>query len=399
MTITRRSFLKGTGVALTAFALPGPLARMARAAGSDPVLVVLFQRGAADWLNLVVPAGDDAYYALRPNIQVAPGSELALDGFFGLNPALAALLPLYQAGELAFVHACGSPDGTRSHFDAQDNMERAAPGNPLVGDGWLNRSLTALGAADTWSGVTLGPATVLALAGPAPSLALPSVDEFDLLGPTGRRGVLETIYASATPPDLARAGREAFSALDVIGGVSTATEVAYPAGPLGEALADAAALIRADIGVRIVAIDVGGWDHHEHETGAMAGVAGGLAAALAAFRQDLGDDFGRTCTLTMTEFGRTAAENGTLGTDHGHGSAMLALGGGVAGGQVLLAGGAWPGLGAGQLFEGRDLAATTDFRDVFAEVLCRHLGLSAAGAGPVLPSHTITTASFPGLFA
>lgn len=397
MTISRRDFLKGSGAALTAFLVPTVLPRFARAAGTEPVLVVVYQRGAADGLNIVVPAGDPAYYTLRPTIQVAAGAELALDGFFGLNPAFGALLPLYQAQELAVVHAVGSPHGTRSHFDAQDFMERAAPGNPLIGDGWLNRYLAAIGSTQAWEGVSISHAKVLAMAGAAPSLAFPSIEEFELLGPEGRRTVLEGLYASATPAELAGAGDEAFEALDVIGTVPTATSVAYPPGELSSALRDAAALVKADIGVRVITINsTAHWDHHEGTAGHMAMVGPEIAGALAAFRIDLGADFARTCTLTMTEFGRTAAENGTAGTDHGHGSVMFAMGGGVAGGQVL---GSWPGLGPAQLFEGRDLEVTTDFRDVFAEVLHAHMGLPLGSMAPVLPDHTVSVANFPGLLA
>lgn len=399
MTVNRRQFLKGAGAAVTAFLLPPGLARVARADGSDPVLVVIYLRGAADGLNVVVPHGDADYYTLRPNIQVAPGNEIDLDGFFGLNPAFGALHTPYLDGDLCLIHAAGSPNGTRSHFDAQDFMERAAPDDPLVGDGWLNRCLASLGASDSWAGISLGPAKALALVGAAPSLAFSSIEDFALLGPEGRRAALEAMYQSASPVELEDASQQAFSAIDVIATVETGTEVVYPPGPYGAALADAAALIKANIGVRVVAIDIGGWDHHEGENNQMPGVGGSLAAGLAAFRSDLGGDLSRTCTLTMTEFGRTAAENGTGGTDHGHGSFMAAMGGGVVGGRVLLRDASWPGLGPGDLFEGRDLEVTTDFRDVFAEVLNQHMGLSLGSLAPVLPNHVVDAGNFPGLFS
>ena len=395
--LTRRRFLRGSAGAATVLALPWT-PRAARGAEGDPVLVVLFQRGAADGLDLVVPAGDPDYYALRPDIAVAPGGEIPLDGFYGLHPALAALQPLYADGDLAIVHAAGSPDGTRSHFDAQDFMERAAPRNPSVGDGWLNRYLSSLGASDVWTGISLGSATVLALSGSEPSLAISSLEDFALqLGP-GPRATLEAMYAGRSLEPLERASLEAFEALDVIGSVSGETQVAYPTGPVGTALRDAAALIRAEIGVRVVAVDSGGWDHHETQVDEMAAVAPPLAAALAAFREDLSSHWERTCLLVMTEFGRTAAQNGSRGTDHGHGGAMFACGGGVAGGQVLTRDG-WPGLAPGDLFEGRDLAVTTDFRDVFAEVLHRHLGVPLAGLAPILPGHAVSTQTFPGIIA
>jgi uncharacterized protein (DUF1501 family) len=394
---TRRHFLKGAGAALTAFALPlAP--RVARAAQGEPALVVLYLRGAADGLNLVIPTGDPYYYALRPDIQVAPGSEVALGGFYGLHPALAALQPLYAEGDLAFVHAAGSPDGTRSHFKAQDYMELAAPGNPGVGDGWLNRTLSSLGAPDIWTGISIGPASVLALSGASPSLAMSSIEGLVLEASDAQRATLEAMYAAPANDDLARASQEAFEAIDVIGTVPTESEVDYPAGGLGEAMRDAAALLRADIGVRVLAVDVGGWDHHEGEVGALSGVAPPLAGSIAAFRDDLGSHWERTCVLAMTEFGRTAAQNGSAGTDHGHGSVMFAAGGGVAGGRVITKDDVWPGLAPGDLHEGRDLAVTTDFRDVFAEVLHRHLGIAVAGVSPILPGHPVDMARFPGLF-
>ncbi len=399
MPLDRRRFLQGTGALATAFALPW-LPRSARAAGVEPVLVVLYQRGAADGLSVVVPAGDPDYYALRPDIQVPPGDELPLDGFYGLHPALASLMPLFADDELAFVHAAGSPDGSRSHFDAQDYMERAAPGDPGVGEGWLNRTLASLGAPDVWTGVSLGPASVLALSGDEATLAIPNLADFALQGSADQRATLETMYGATAMPELAAAGATAFEALDVLGAVPTDTAVVYPPGPIGAALADAAALVRADIGVRVIAVDSGGWDHHEGEVEEFAGVAPGLAGAIAAFRDDLTGtgDWARTCVLGMTEFGRTAAQNGSLGTDHGHGSVMFAAGGAVAGGRVVTKDDLWPGLAPGDLYEGRDLAVTTDFRDVFAEVLHRHLGVSLASLGPILPGHGVSTANFPDLF-
>jgi len=397
-TLTRRRVLQGGAAMLGAFALPLSAARPARAAASDPVLVSLYLRGAADGLNLVVPADDPAYYALRPGIAVKAGDEIALDGFYGLNPALGGLLPLYEAGDLAIVHAAGSTHGTRSHFDAQDFMERAAPGDHAIHDGWLNRYLGLLAEQRSWSGISLGSAEALALSGAAPSLAIGSIETFVLQGAPGRREVLATLYEGSDSPELRRAGGGAFEALDVVGAVDTATAITYPNAPPGQALADAAALIRADIGVRAINIDVGGWDHHEGEDQALGPLANALATALVSFQADLGADAARTCTLVMTEFGRTAAENGTLGTDHGHGGVMLAMGAGVAGGRVITRDGAWPGLGPGGLHEGRDLAVTTDFRDVFAEVLHRHLGVATADLGPILPGHDVQIARMPGLF-
>lgn len=430
MRTTRRRFLRNAGATATAFMLPSSLLGLstrARAQGPDPVLVAVFLRGGVDGLNLVVPHGDDRYYGLRPTIQVPPGEELDLDGFYGLHPALASLTPLFSAGELALVHAVGSPSNTRSHFAAQDFMETAAPDDPGVSSGWLNRLLAAVGAASSWQGITLGSSSALSMQGAAPSLALSSIASFSLPGDEEGRRILEALYSAGglapvdmsghampmtidamraagllgeVPADaqaLEGAQQEAFAALDLIGSVELDDTVAYPQSRLGGALREAAALVKADIGVRVVAVDTGGWDNHSSEVVELSGVAGDLASSLAAFRQDLGADFARTCTLCMTEFGRTAKENGSGGTDHGHGGVMLALGGGVAGGRVLTRDG-WPGLGPGDLHEGRDLAATTDFRDAFADVVQHHMGVGQSALSEILPGFQPSANGSPGLF-
>jgi len=397
MALSRRRFLQASGAVGTALLLPGWPGR-ARGAVNDPVLIALYLRGAADGLNLVVPADDPEYYALRPDIQVPAGDEIPLDGFYGLHPQLADLMPLYGDEDLAIVHAAGSPDGSRSHFDAQDFMERAAPGDPSVGDGWLNRMLAAAGAAESWAGVSFGPGTALALQGDNPSLAMRSLEEFSLGATPQRRDALEAIFRRARPQPLERAAGEGFQALDVISSVPTGTEVTYPMGPYGGALRDAAALIRADIGVKVLTVDLGGWDHHEGEVEELGGVAPQLAAGLAAFRLDLAEHWERTVVVVMTEFGRTAAQNGSVGTDHGHGSVMLAAGAGIAGGRVVTRDG-WPGLTPEKLFEGRDLAVTTDFRDVFAELLHAHMGIPLSALPGILPGHDVRVSEFPGLVA
>ena len=395
MGASRRDFLKAAGGGLAAFALPG---RALAGGGVDPVLVVVaFLRGGADGLNLVVPHGDPDYYALRPTVRVEPGDEIDLDGFFGLHPSLAPLHPLYTSGELAFVHATGSHHDSRSHFEAQDFMEYGAPGDPLVGDGWLNRYLAAAGIADVQAGVSLRAGRALSLAGDVPSLAFASVENFQLTGVRAaeRRVAIEQMYDAVPSGLLGRTAGGAFSALDQVGTVTRAPDGVYPTSPFGQRLRDAAALIKADIGVRVVAVDIIGWDHHSNELPLLESNATDLADSLAAFHGDLGTDAGRTLTVACSEFGRTAEENGSSGTDHGHGGIMLALGGGVVGGQVLMAGGQWPGLQPQNLFEGRDLAVTTDFRDVFAELLDRHMGL--ANLAPVFPGFSVSASNYPGL--
>ena len=405
-TLTRRRFLKTATVGLSAFVLPRLGARRAAAASSPPVLIALYLRGGADGLHLVVPNGDPGYYTSRPTIQVPRDSQLALDGFFGLNPVLAPLLPLYQTGALAFVHAVGSPDPSRSHFDCQDFMERAAPGNRSIVDGGLARWLARVGAGRAIAGVTLRHTRAKALQGAAPSLAFPSLGGFALSGNAidERRAALEQRYAEVGVDAgtagalLDEAADMAFAAVDVLATVDRTTTIVYPASELGAVLQDAAALVKADIGVRAIAVDVGGWDHHTDTLLRTEDVGGDLAACLAAFHADLGSRAATTLTLAMTEFGRRVAENGSGGTDHGHGGLMMALGGGIAGGRVLVAGGSWPGLAPDALYRGQDLAATTDFRSVFAEALSRHLLANAGDLATILPSFTVEPDTFPGLF-
>ncbi|MCA9774144.1 MAG: DUF1501 domain-containing protein [Myxococcales bacterium] len=397
----RREFLKGSVATFAAFSLPvaGRAAPRSLVAGA-PVLVAVFLRGAADGLNLVVPHGDPTgrYYELRPTIQVPPGAELDLDGFHGLNPALADLLPLYQSGDLAVVHAAGSPHETRSHFEAQDYMERAAPGDPTVLDGWLNRSLGALGVTASYEGISINSAKVLALRGGAPSLAFAAISKFRLLGAyqAKRRTAIEAAYNHVAGTLLGGAVGGAFEAVDLVASVDTTTEVVYPTGKFGDAMRDAAALVKADIGVRVLTVDLGGWDTHSNEVVELGDAAGELGAAIAAFYEDLGTHRSRTLLLTMSEFGRTAGENGGFGTDHGHANVMFALGGGLAGGRVITRDGVWPGLLPEELYEGRDLAVTTDFRDVFAEILDRHLGIGDLST--ILPNFTVDPGNYPGLF-
>ena len=410
MNLNRRELLRSSAVGLTAFLVPPGLARVASASTTAPVLVALYLRGGADGLDLVPPIADPLYYEARPTIQVPPGTELALDGFFGLNPALAPLQPLYQSGDLCILHACGSPDPTRSHFDAQDFMERAAPGNKSILDGWLNRYLLVSSQGASISGISLSSARAKALAGPAPSLAFSSIRGFRLGGAfrNERRAALEDRYAQIPGTLIGSSVLDAFSAIDLVATANTDTTVEYPSGSLARRLRDAAALIKADIGARVITVDTGGWDHHSGQLGRMENVAGGLAAALAAFHEDLGDCANTTLTLCMTEFGRRRDENGAAGTDHGHGGVMMAVGGGIAGQRVLCKdvggsgvptpSGRWPGLAEENLDAGKDLVTSIDFRDIFAEALVRHMGLSQAEAGPVFPGFGVTAANFPGLY-
>jgi uncharacterized protein (DUF1501 family) len=399
MTFTRRQLLRSAAVGMTAFLLP-PWARKARAAGTDPVLVSIFQRGACDGLNTVVPVGDPFYYSSRPTVQIAPGTELGLDAFFGLNPAFADLHGMYTSGELAFLHAAGSPDPSRSHFDAQDFMDRAAPGNKSIVDGWLNRYLGVAGGGQAIAGISLSNAPAKSLGGPSPQLAFGSIAEFALTGDWAleRRAALEVRYELLGGGLLGNNIGSAFDAIDLVSSVDTTTSVVYPAGGFAAALKDSAALIKADIGVKVIAISIGGWDHHTNLLANLAALGGELSAVLKAFRDDLGGDLGRTLTLVMTEFGRRVDENGGDGTDHGHGGVMMAMGGGVAGGRVILRNATWPGLAPAQRYIGQDLQVTTDFRDVFAEAINRHMGLAVAAMGPIFPGFSASASHFPGLY-
>lgn len=413
---TRRVFLKSSGLALVAFGTaPAALLRAASAAPRSPsrrrTLVVLFQRGACDGLNTIVPYGDPAYARLRPTIAVpapragAQDVALDLDGHFGLHPALAPLLPLWKERRIAAVQAIGSPDNTRSHFDAQDFMESGTPGRKATEDGWMNRAARANPAPDAtpFRAVALTPTLPRVLQGRAPAVAMASVREFGLRPAAGTRTArgFEEMYAGAVRDTLHGTGQETFEALKFLkkSDAARSTPAAgadYPRGKLGASLADVARLIKADVGLELAFTEMGGWDHHAGE----GGVQGQLAArlrelgrALSAFDADLGARRDDVLLVTMTEFGRTARENGNRGTDHGHASVALLMGGnGLVGGKVH---GRWPGLDTHALYEGRDLAVTTDFRHLLAELLTRHLGHTQLA--PIFPGLDTRVDHFPGV--
>jgi uncharacterized protein (DUF1501 family) len=401
MLLNRRCFLRAGAVGMTAFLLPRRFMRRAHAGATDPVLVAFYLRGGADPLTVCVPTFDPTYYAVRPTIQVPPGTELPLVDGFGLHPAFAPILPLFQSGELAIIHLSGSPDPSRSHFDSQDFMERAAPGNKSVVTGWLNRYLSIAGGGAAIAGITLQRKKDKSLLGPAPSLAFSSIADFALLGNAvpERRGALEVRYELLPETLLGGAVNDALDAIDVVATVDTSTSIVYPATPIGDVLKDAAALVKADIGLRVLAVDLEGWDHHSAQLTRITALGGELSDALAAFHQDLGARAATTLTLCMTEFGRRVAENGGDGSDHGHGGIMLALGGGISGGRVILRDDDWPGLEPQNLYGGQDLPVTTDFRDIFAEALNRHLLLNVSQMGSIFPGFSVSTSNFPGLYA
>ena len=390
---TRRTFLKAGGCALVTYAAaPRFLLRAAGAAeATGKVLVAVFQRGAVDGLSMVIPHGDADYAGRRPSIGLQPPrrgeSERAidLDGFFALHPALAPLVPLWESRALALIHACGSPDTTRSHFDAQDYMETGTPGVKSTPDGWLARAVkTRPRSATPFRAVAMGPMLPRTLQGDAGAISMQSIERFDVRAAAdgGARQGFESLYEQGVRDLLHGTGRETFEAVKMLRSagaarIPPANGADYPRGQLGEALRQIAQLIKADIGLEIAFADMQGWDTHVGqgaERGQLALRFRDFGGALAAFARDLGDKMSDVVVLTMSEFGRTVAENGNRGTDHGHATAMLVFGGGVRGGRVY---GRWPGLAAHQLFEGRDLAVTTDFRTLFTEVATRHLTVSA----------------------
>lgn len=422
----RRVFLRSGGLALVSFGLdPLFLDRAAYAvrgggatgplgASKGKTLVCLFQRGAVDGLNMIVPHGDAVYYRERPRIAVPRGSVIDLDGHWGLHPALAPLKPYWDTGSLAAIQAVGSPDPTRSHFDAQDYMESGTPGRKATTDGWANRYCRhAEEHRDTpFRAVAFGPQLPRTLAGTAPALAIDDLRTFGVGNRGGRANptagavsekltrAFEALYEGTATGLLATSAEESFEAIRMLKQANPAnlrpeSGAEYPPGRLAQSLMQIAQLIKADLGLEIAFADVGGWDTHVNQgadQGQLAARLTELGRALAAFATDLGERMRDVCVLTMSEFGRTVRENGNGGTDHGHGTAMLALGGGVKGGRVA---GRWPGLTPEVRFEGRDVAVTTDFRDLFGEVLVKHLG--ARDLGAVFPGYEVGASKFPGV--
>ncbi|QDV05655.1 hypothetical protein Poly30_11540 [Planctomycetes bacterium Poly30] len=388
--LSRRGFLGASAAGAAALCSPRLAFSNSRGSGSArPTVIGLFLRGAMDGLSVVVPYGDSDLYVHRPTLAVPPpgaaSGALDLDGFFGLNPNAAALMPAYQAGTLGFVHACGSTDPSRSHFSAMQSMETGTPDHPGSGEvsGWLARHLQSV--APSGSGVLRAISVdellprVLAL---APS-SLPIPEPADFLFPgaavsaAARRDALEGAYAATIPP-LAPAAVSSLEAIDLLGGVDFAGYVpangaVYGADPFSQAMRSIAVLIKAGIGLEVAHYDYGGWDHHSAQgpiQGTLAGMLASLSEGLAALRLDMQGRESEYVLYAKSEFGRRAAENGSAGTDHGSGGMMMVMGKGVVGGQVH---GSWPTLQAAALDEG-DLAVTTDYRDVLAEILTNAVG-------------------------
>jgi len=416
MAVTRRFFIKSSGLAMVSLAsAPSFLRRTALGQtrggrGADsPIIIAIFQRGAVDGISMVVPFGDKSYYSYRPQIAIPePGRNkeegtIDLDGFFGLHPALSAFKPLYDSKNLAIVHAVGSPDNTRSHFDAQDYMESGTPGNKGTGDGWLNRYMQVKTKQknSAFRAVAMSPNLPRTLLGGAPAIAMTNINDFGVHAgqDQGIAQGFEQLYAGAHSDLLNGTGKETFEAVKMLRKANPQQYRAenganYPRSPFGQSLLQIAQLIKSDIGLEVAFADIGGWDTHANQGSSRGQLANRLqdfSQGIAALYQDLGDRMGNIVILTMTEFGRTMRQNGSGGTDHGHASALFVAGGSVKGGKVY---GKWPGLGQEQLYEGRDLALTTDFRSVFSEVAVRHMG--AGNASKIFPGFNGTATDFRG---
>jgi uncharacterized protein (DUF1501 family) len=412
MQFSRRYFLKSGGVAMVGMSTIPAFLQRAIAATPMPnkkQLVVLFQRGAADGLNIVVPFGESNYYRMRPSIAIpsprkgGDAAAIDLDGFFGLHPSLAPLEPLFHKNQLAIVHAAGSPDPTRSHFDAQDFMESGTPGLKATEDGWLNRAVETISEenASPFRAVAMGPNLPRMLRGGAPAIALPDVRQFRVMAQSPAvEGGFEAMYAQTVDQVLHGTGTETFEAIDLLrkadpGKYQPENGAVYPTNRLGQSVQQVGQLIKADIGAEVLFVDCGGWDNHVNEGGVqgqLSNLLRDLGQALGAFHQDMGDRMENIVVVTMSEFGRTARENGNRGTDHGHANCMFVMGGPVKGGHVY---GNWPGLDGHQLYEGRDLALTTDFRSVLGEILTKHVAVQNLKS--VFPGFDNNPSKFPGM--
>ena len=397
--MNRRYFLKSSGIALASFGLmaaaPKFLHQFAEAQtlvgknGRRRVLITIFQRGAVDGLNMVVPHGESEYYDLRRSIAVAPpGKEdgaVDLDGYFGLHPSLKPLETFWKNKQMAVVHSVGSPDNTRSHFDAQDYMEAGTPGVKSTRDGWLNRILqtTATEKDSPFRAVAMSQQTPRSLIGRAPTISMSNLSDFAIRAgayTASVQGGFEAAWEQNAKDGLGDTGKETFEAVKYLKQANPSQYKAengaqYPNSPFGQSLRQIAQLIKANIGLEVAFTDTPGlnWDTHANEgngRGQLANLLRDFGASIAALATDLGKQMDDVVILTMSEFGRTARQNGSNGTDHGHGNAMFVLGSSVKGGKVY---GDWKGLKSTQLFQERDLDVTTDFRDVFAEIAYKHL--------------------------
>jgi uncharacterized protein (DUF1501 family) len=433
MNVNRRIFLKQGAFACVVMGMgpfwgPRFLRQAAFAADlnsstSNKILICVFQRGAVDGLSMVVPYGDPYYYQARSDISIGQPSQAAganaaldLDGYFGLNPALAPLLPLFKQGHLAAIQACGSPNASRSHFESQDLMESGVDSGEGVQDGWLNRMLGCCpedaAKKTAFRAVSMTATIPRSLQGEQDALAIRDLDTFGLAGdtsvalsgPSGTANGFESMYGAAVDTVLHGTARESFDALDLLKqakatSYTPANGAAYPQGAFGRNLKQIAQLIKANVGLQVAFAEVDGWDTHANQGNAKGQLAtrlGGFAQALAALHKDLGDRMADVVVVTMSEFGRAVHQNGNRGTDHGHGTCFFTMGGGIKGGKVY---GDWPTLAPDKLFQNRDLAITTDFRDVFGEITSRHFGVPMSAMPTLFPQYAVDAKRFRNFYA
>lgn len=412
----RRYFLKSSGISLASFGLmavaPQFLHQFANAQtlvnknGKRKILITIFQRGAVDGLNMVVPYGESEYYNLRRTIAVPKPNQtdgaVNLDGYFGLHPSLKPFETLWNNKQLAVIHSSGSPDNTRSHFDAQDYMESATPGNKGTADGWLNRVLqtSKTNNDSAFRAVSMTQQTPRTLLGRYPTIAMTNLRDFSIKAGAYTKSVqggFEDIYEQNSKDSLGEKGKETFEAVNYLKQANPSqfkpeNGAVYPNSRLGQSLLQISQMIKAGVGLEVAFAEVGGWDTHTNQGGGrgqLANLLRDFGASITAFVTDMGKRMDDVVILTMSEFGRTARENGGRGTDHGHGNAMFVIGNSVKGGKVY---GDWKGLKSDQLNEGRDLAVTTDFRDVFAEISQRHLGNK--NLDKIFPNYQVNASKF-----
>ncbi len=417
----RRYFLKSSGIAMASFGLMGSApnfvhqfahaATLPNAAGRKKILVTIFQRGAVDGLNMIVPHGESEYYNLRRTIAVPTpnkaGGAVDLDGFFGLHPSLKPLETFWKNKQLAVVQSVGSPDNTRSHFDAQDYMESGTPGFKATRDGWLNRALQSASSSDAspFRAVSMTRQIPRTLMGRYPTVAMTNLQTFAIRAgqyTDSVQGGFEGIWQQEGTDSLGETGKETFEAINYLKKANPSqyrpeNGARYPNNDLGRSLLQISQLIKANVGMETAFAEMGGWDTHRGQgasQGQLANLLRGFGQALAAFATDLGTRMDDVVIVTMSEFGRTAGQNGSAGTDHGHGNSMLVMGNSVKGGQVY---GDWKGLKSDQLFQGRDLDVTTDFRDVLGEVAYRHIG--SKDLNTIFPRYALNPSKFRGFLS
>jgi len=367
---------------LALWSLPPWLHAAARMASRSKTLVVLFQRGAADGLNTVIPFTDPLYMKSRPSIglKYSAGDDgiLDLDGRFGFHPSLAPLVPLWKSGQLAVVHCAGSPNDSRSHFDAQDYMETGTPGVKGTADGWLNRAISSFPEAgmDPLSAIAISSRPPRILRGNVPVTSMTSLKDHSFVQGEDAAETFEAMYGGSKGL-LGSAGAATTDSVkrlrSLLSSSAPAKYAGYGNGALPQALSDLARVLKSGAPVKVAFVDIGGWDHHIGQSYRLMDLLNQWGRGLSAFWRDLGDKANDVVVVSMTEFGRTVAENGSQGTDHGHGGVMFMLGGPVKGGKVY---GKWSGLERESLYEGRDLPVTTDFRQVLGEALAKHLGVT-----------------------